>query len=95
VIDPGIDFAKQREDNLRLMRELARLQKFERPVLLPISRKTVIGEVLGIEDPAGRDAGTIGLLAAGMASGAQIFRVHNVDAAWQAVKVLTAVEAAD
>lgn len=91
VIDPGIDFAKQREDNLRLMRELDRLQKFERPVLLPISRKTVIGEVLGIEDPAGRDAGTMALLAAGMGCGAQIFRVHNVDAVWQAVKVLTAV----
>ena len=92
VIDPGIDFAKQREDNLRLMRELDRLQQFERPVLLPISRKTVIGEVLEIEDPVARDAGTIGLLAAGMASGAQIFRIHNVDAAWQAVKVLAAVE---
>jgi len=92
VIDPGIDFAKQREDNLRLMRELDRLQQFERPVLLPVSRKTVIGEVLEIEDPVVRDAGTIGLLAAGMASGAQIFRVHNVDAAWQAVKVLAAVE---
>ena len=94
VIDPGIDFAKQREDNLRLLRELDRLQQFERPVLLPVSRKTVIGEVLEIEDPVARDAGTIGFLAAGMASGAQIFRVHNVDAAWQAVKVLTAVEAA-
>ncbi|MED5418950.1 MAG: dihydropteroate synthase [Verrucomicrobiota bacterium] len=92
VIDPGIDFAKQRGDNLRLMRELDRLQQFERPVLLPVSRKTVIGEVLEIEDPVARDAGTIGLLAAGMASGAQIFRVHNVDAAWQAVKVLAAVE---
>ena len=94
VIDPGIDFAKQREDNLLLMRELDRLQQFARPVLLPISRKTVIGEVLEIEDPVARDAGTIGLVAAGMAGGAQIFRVHNVDAVWQAVKVLTAVEAA-
>ena len=91
VIDPGIDFAKQREDNLRLVRELDQLQQFERPVLLPISRKTVIGEVLGIEDPVARDAGTIGLLAAGMGRGAEIFRVHNVDAAWQAMKVLTAV----
>ena len=92
VIDPGIDFAKQREDNLRLMRKLDRLQQFERPLLLPISRKTIIGEVLGIENPVARDAGTIGLLAAGMASGAEIFRVHNVDAAWQAMKVLAAVE---
>jgi len=94
VLDPGIDFAKQRADNLQLMKELNGLQRFDCPVLLPVSRKTVIGEVLGIEDPVALDAGTIGLLAAGMRSGVQIFRVHNVDAAWQAVKVLAAVESA-
>ena len=93
LFDPGIDFAKQREDNLLLVRELGRLHQFNRPILLPVSRKTVIGEVLGLAEPAARDAGTIGLLAAGMAQGAQMFRVHNVDAAWQAVKVLAAVEA--
>ena len=92
LLDPGIDFAKQQKDNLLLIRELDRLHQFERPILLPVSRKTVIGDVLGIADPAARDAGTIGILAAGMAGGAQIFRVHNVDAAWQAVKILAAVE---
>ena len=94
VLDPGIDFAKQRADNLLLIRELGRLHQFNRPILLPVSRKTVIGDVLGLDDPVARDAGTIGLLAAGMVGGAQIFRVHNVDAAWQAVKVLAAVKAA-
>lgn len=95
VLDPGIDFAKQRADNLQLLKELDGLQRFDRPVLLPVSRKTVIGEVLGVEDPLALDAGTIGLLAAGMRSGVQIFRIHNVDAAWQAVKVLAAVDSAD
>ncbi len=95
VLDPGIDFAKQRGDNLRLMKELDGLQRFDCPVLLPVSRKTVIGEVLGVEDPVALDAGTIGLLATGVRSGAHIFRVHNVDAAWQAVKVLAAVESTD
>ena len=94
LLDPGIDFAKQREDNLLLVQELGRLHQFNRPILLPVSRKTVIGDVLGLEDPVARDAGTIGLLAVGMAEGAQIFRVHNVDATWQAVKVLVAVKAA-
>ena len=51
----------------------------------------MIGEVLGIEDPSERDAGTIGLLASGIQGGAQIFRVHNVAAAWQTTKVLWAV----
>src|SRR5271156_1609386 len=37
IIDPGIDFTKQRADNLRIYRELARLTKFGRPILLPVS----------------------------------------------------------
>jgi dihydropteroate synthase len=92
VLDPGIDFAKQREDNLTVLRELTALQEFDRPVLLPVSRKTVIGEVLEIENPAERDAGTVACIAAGVSRGAQIFRVHDVVATWQAVTVLHAVE---
>lgn len=91
VLDPGLDFAKQREDNLRILASVARLQEFGRPVLLPVSRKTVIGDVLGIGAPAQRDAGTMACLAAGLAGGAQVFRVHNVSAAWQSVKVLHAI----
>lgn len=91
VLDPGIDFAKQKEDNLTIYRELQRLHRFERPILLPVSRKTVIGDVLGV--PAlERDAGTQACIAAGMQRGAQIFRVHHVKAAVQTVKMLWAVE---
>lgn len=91
VLDPGIDFAKQREDNLRIYRELERLTKFDRPILLPVSRKTVIGEVLGLENPAERDAGTVACIVQGMLRGAAIFRVHNVRAAAQAVRMIAAV----
>ena len=91
ILDPGIDFAKQREDNLTVFRELQRLQRFGRPVLVPVSRKTVIGEVLGLPDPSSRDAGTVACISAAMARGAQIFRVHHVEAAWQAVKVLDGI----
>ena len=91
VLDPGIDFAKQRDDNLRVFRELGRLQRFGRPVLVPVSRKTVIGEVLGIADPQERDAGTVACIAAAVRRGAGILRVHDVRAAWQAVKVLGAI----
>ncbi len=91
ILDPGIDFAKQRDDNLTVYCELDRLQRFGRPVLVPVSRKTVIGEVLGLPDPASRDAGTIACISAAMSGGAQIFRVHHVEAAWQAVQVLDAI----
>lgn len=92
VIDPGIDFAKQREDNLRIFRELERLKGFGRPILLPVSRKTVIGQVLGISEPSERDAGTVACIVDGMLHGANIFRVHNVKAAAQTIATVHAVE---
>jgi len=94
ILDPGIDFAKQRDDNLRIYRELPRLHRFERPILLPISRKTVIGDVLNLPNPADRDPGTIACLVQGQLHGAQIFRVHNVRAAAQAVRIVEALEEA-
>ena len=56
VLDPGIDFAKQAADNLRILRELELFREFERPILLPVSRKSVIAHVLGISSPGERDA---------------------------------------
>mgnify|MGYP003639572925 CR=1 FL=1 len=91
ILDPGIDFAKQREDNLTIFNELERLSCYELPILLPISRKTVIGEVLEIEDPAERDAGTIACLVRGLAAHADIFRVHNVKAVADCVRVMAAI----
>ena len=91
ILDPGIDFAKQREDNLRIYRDFERLHRFERPILLPVSRKTVIGDVLGLP-PAERDAGTVACITAGFLRGAQIFRVHHVRAAVQSLRMLEAVE---
>jgi dihydropteroate synthase len=91
ILDPGIDFAKQRPDNLRIFRELGRLNRFERPILLPVSRKTVIGEVLNLPDPNDRDAGTIACVVAGIQQGASIFRVHNVNAASLAVRTIWSV----
>jgi dihydropteroate synthase len=88
ILDPGIDFAKQKPDNLRIYRELNSLAQFERPILLPVSRKTVIGEVLGIAESADRDAGTMACVVAGILSGATIFRVHNVHATVQALRVI-------
>jgi dihydropteroate synthase len=94
ILDPGIDFAKQREDNLQIYQNLARLHRFGLPILLPVSRKTVIGDVLSIAEPAQRDAGTVACIVQGMVRGAHIFRVHNVQAASQAIRMVEAVTAA-
>lgn len=85
VLDPGIDFAKQVADNLRVYRELEKFHEFARPLLLPVSRKSVIGHVLGISEPRDRDPATAACIVAGMLRGASIFRVHNVEMAWRVV----------
>jgi len=89
VLDLGLGFAKQWQDDLRLLANLERLTAIGRPFLLPISRKGFIGRVLGVQDPQLRDAGTIGTLVSATLRGASIFRVHEVNAAWLAVKTLT------
>lgn len=92
VLDPGIGFAKQGADNLRMLHECGRLRRLGRPVLLPVSRKSVIGSVLGLDNPLDRDAGTLACAVAGvLRGGAQILRVHNVEATVQTVRVLEAV----
>ncbi len=89
ILDPGIDFAKQKDDNLTVLNQLEKIIALGCPVLLPISRKTVIGDVLDLPDPRDRDAGTVALLTQGMMKGAHIFRVHNVRACWEALRVVT------
>ncbi len=92
ILDPGIDFAKQSEDNLAILGQLEVLTDFQRPILLPVSRKGLIGDILDIPNPADRDAGTQALIEHGMMHGASIFRVHNVQAAYQTVKLLYALK---
>lgn len=81
ILDPGIGFAKQPDDDLRIFREATALQEHGRPVLMPISRKSVIRESIGATAAIDRDPGTMAAMVEGMRCGVQIFRVHNVGAA--------------
>ncbi|HUF62820.1 MAG TPA: dihydropteroate synthase [Verrucomicrobiales bacterium] len=93
ILDPGIDFAKSGDDNLRILAGLERLTRGRPfPVLFPVSRKTVIGEVLELSDPAQRDAGTAACLTAGWRRGAAVFRVHEAAMASKILRVLEALE---
>jgi len=77
IIDPGIAFGKTLEQNLEIIRRLAELKTIGKPILLGTSRKSFIGEVLGL--PAqDRMEGTAATVAIGIASGADIIRVHDV-----------------
>ena len=91
ILDPGIDFAKDCKDNLKILKDLNIFQKHGRPILVPVSRKTVIGEVLGIDDPNDRDAGTVACSVSSILRGASILRVHNVIAASQTVRMISSL----
>lgn len=89
VLDPGIGFSKRSRDSLQVLRELSRLLALGRPLLVGASRKRLVGELTGVRDPAGRDAGSLGVHLAALVGGARLFRVHAVresrhalDCAW-------------
>jgi len=89
VIDPGLDFAKTSENSFQALREIEMLNEFDCPVLVPLSRKQFIGDAINEPEPGGRDAGTVACLPFILPLRAAIVRVHNVDANWQGVKVLS------
>lgn len=94
VLDPGFGFAKTLEHNLRLFQQLQRLHALGRPLLVGVSRKSMIGKVLDREVDQ-RLPGSLALAALAVAKGAQIIRVHDVAETVDVVRMIAAVEWAD
>ncbi len=90
AIDPGLGFAKTSRQSLVLMRHVAALLELGRPVLVGPSRKSFIGDVLGVEVTQ-RMEGTAGAVGWMVSQGAHIVRVHDVKAMVRVVRVLDAV----
>jgi dihydropteroate synthase len=93
VIDPGIGFAKNVEQNLVLMQRLGEFASLGFPLLAGTSRKSFIGKTLGV-DVDDRLSGTAATVTLAAAFGAHIVRVHDVKAMKQAVMMADAVRAA-
>lgn len=93
AIDAGIGFGKRLEHNLALLAELPRLAGHGYPLVLGTSRKSFLGTLTSIEDPANRDGVTAVTTALGFASGARVFRVHDVAKSRQALEVASAIVA--
>lgn len=94
ILDPGFGFAKTLEHNLRLFKHLESLHELGRPLLVGVSRKSMIGRVLGHE-VGGRLYGSLALAALAINKGAQILRVHDVAETVDVVRMLAAVAAAE
>jgi len=90
VIDPGFGFGKTLAHNLELLRRLGELQATGFPVLVGVSRKSMIAALLG-RPPSERVHGSIALAVLAAANGARIVRAHDVAATVDALKILAAV----
>ena len=86
IIDPGIGFGKTYEMNIEMLAHLDLLHTFGRPLLLGVSRKSVIGKTLGT-DIAARLEGSLALALWGNQLGVHMFRVHDVLSTVRALKM--------
>ena len=93
-VDPGIGFGKRPEHNLALLASLDRLADPEIPVLVGVSRKSLVGIITG-RPAAERLAGSVAFAALAVMHGAAIVRAHDVAATVDAVKVAGALRRAE
>lgn len=92
ILDPGFGFGKTLEENYRLMREMEKLHVLGLPLLVGVSRKSMIFKLLG-GTPASALNGTTVLHALSLTKGASILRVHDVKEAVEAVKIVEMLNA--
>jgi len=90
ILDPGIGFAKTQPQNLEILARLSELHVLARPLLLGVSRKSVISHVLDLP-PDERLEGTLALTALAVSQGVQFHRVHDVRANHRAALMASAV----
>lgn len=90
VLDVGIGFGKTLAHNLQLLAALAEFARFDRPVLLGVSRKSFIQKLLGAE-PNERLPASLACASMAVEAGVQIIRTHDVAATVQAVRMTEAV----
>jgi dihydropteroate synthase len=90
AIDPGIGFGKTDAHNLLILKNLNRLQELSKPVLLGISRKSLIGNILNLPIEE-RLEGSLAATVFGLTQGVTIIRTHDVRATSRVVKVVEAI----
>jgi dihydropteroate synthase len=94
LIDPGFGFAKNAQQNLKLLKEFWKLNAMGYPILSALSRKRFIGEVLGGADAQQRAVGSVAAHLLSIQQGACMVRAHDVKAMSDAIKMWQAMQLA-
>jgi len=88
ILDPGIGFAKTSEHNWELLRNIERIQLLGYPVMVGVSRKKFLGELVGASDPDQRDSATLAITTEMARKGVWAVRTHSVKPHVEAIKVV-------
>lgn len=91
IIDPGFGFSKNNIQNFTLLKELSFFSILETPIMIGISRKSMIQKTLGIKTEAALNGTTAGHALA-LSQGAHILRVHDVKEAVETIKIYQAYQ---
>ena len=91
ILDPGFGFGKTLQQNYEIYNDMERLGTLQLPLLVGISRKTMIYKLVG-GDPTTALNGTTVLNTAALVKGAGILRVHDVQEAVESVKIVSAIQ---
>ena len=90
ILDPGFGFGKTDEHNIKLLNELSQLKALGCPLLIGVSRKSMIGRLIG-RDVQDRLPASLALALIAMQNGASILRVHDVQQTVDVVNILNAL----
>lgn len=94
ILDPGFGFGKTVQHNLQMVHRIAQFQRHNLPILLGVSRKSTIGQILD-QPPEGRMVGGLALAVYAMLVGVSIIRTHDVLETQQAFKMIQEMKASE
>ncbi|MFD2257466.1 dihydropteroate synthase [Luteolibacter algae] len=89
--DPGIGFGKTLDHNLAILKNIAHLSPIGSPLLLGVSRKSLISKIIDCESPTERDAATLAMTTLARRSGVMLHRVHAVKENLHALRITEAL----
>ncbi len=94
LIDPGIGFGKRVNHNLKIIKNLSDFAVLKRPIVIGLSRKSFIGEILNLQVEF-RLEGSLAAAACAVLNGAHILRVHDVAETVRAIRIVDAIKAGE